>query len=202
MPFKTFANGAILTDVDLNDYLMEQTVISCTSGTRPASPNEGMLIYETDTDRYVSYNGGWLTFGQNITSTYTATLTASTTNPNLGTGGAAEGRYTLFNGKWCTVRGTIFFGTGATAGSGQYLVALPFQSSASISNGVSHVGSMMCRDTSAVVLGFGTCYISANALNMAFYVRTSSVEGTMNSGAPFAWASTDYISFDITYEIA
>ena len=36
---------------------MKQSVIVCTSGTRPAGPNEGMTIYETDTDRVQIYNG-------------------------------------------------------------------------------------------------------------------------------------------------
>lgn len=30
--------------------LLQQTVIPCTSGTRPSSPPEGMVIYQTDTD--------------------------------------------------------------------------------------------------------------------------------------------------------
>jgi hypothetical protein len=47
--YKVFANGAILDDSDLNGYLMRQAVVTCTSGTRPASPTTGQPIYETDT---------------------------------------------------------------------------------------------------------------------------------------------------------
>ena len=57
MPFKTFTAGEVLTAANVNDYLMEQSVISCTSGTRPSSPNEGMLIYQTDTDSYMTWDG-------------------------------------------------------------------------------------------------------------------------------------------------
>lgn len=40
----------------------------CTSSSRPASPFEGQLIYETDTDRLAAYNGSaWI--GQNGLST-------------------------------------------------------------------------------------------------------------------------------------
>jgi hypothetical protein len=37
--------------------LLQQTIIPCTSGTRPSSPNEGMFVYETDTDKMSFYNG-------------------------------------------------------------------------------------------------------------------------------------------------
>ena len=56
MAFKTFAPG-VLTSSDVNTFLMKQAVITCTAATRPASPNEGMLIYETDTDTFGWYNG-------------------------------------------------------------------------------------------------------------------------------------------------
>lgn len=57
MGFKTFSAGDVLTAADVNDFLMEQSVIVCTSGTRPASPHEGMRIYETDTKLHRFYNG-------------------------------------------------------------------------------------------------------------------------------------------------
>jgi len=53
--FKTFVDAVALPASDLNTYLMKQAVIVCTSGTRPSSPNEGMPIYETDTDKLLIY---------------------------------------------------------------------------------------------------------------------------------------------------
>ncbi len=47
--FKTWLNGDVLTDSDLNGYLMRQAVVTCPSGTRPSSPTTGQPIYETDT---------------------------------------------------------------------------------------------------------------------------------------------------------
>jgi len=200
--FKTFTNGSILTDSDINDYLMKQSVIVCTSGTRPASPVDGMTVYETDTDRYSSYNGStWLTLGQTVTGTYTASLTAATTNPSLGTGGTAEGRYTLRNGKWCDLRATVQWGTSGSAGSGQYFIALPVATSASITNGVSNVGSAMMRDASGgPALNVGTCYATASQTTMALL---SVGGGLVNSSTPWAWGgSGDYITIGLTYEIA
>jgi hypothetical protein len=61
MAFKTFVPGTTLTAGDVNEYLMKQSVIVCTSSTRPSSPVEGMTIYQTDTDNQWFYDGAtWL----------------------------------------------------------------------------------------------------------------------------------------------
>ena len=63
MPFKVFTNTT-LTSADVNDYLMEQAVIQATSTTRPSSPHEGMLVAETDTNRFSAYSGtAWVPMG-------------------------------------------------------------------------------------------------------------------------------------------
>ena len=53
----------------------------CTSTTRPASPFEGMCIFETDTDQKLTYNGSaWITTDQLGTwTTWTPTVTQSAT---------------------------------------------------------------------------------------------------------------------------
>lgn len=188
----------LLTSADINAYLMKQAVIVCTSATRPASPPEGMTVYETDTDRYSSYTGSaWVTLGQTITGTYVPTLTAATTNPTLGSASVAAGRYTLFSGNWCTTRGTILFGTsGAAAGSGQYFISLPFTTNANITAGVSHLGSCVIRDSSASDLRSATAYAAAGASTFSV-VQTAVVA----SGSPWAWGTADYLSWDFTYEI-
>ena len=181
--------------------LLQQTVIPCTSGTRPTPSHEGMTIYETDTNWYVSWDGAnWIMLGMTVTGTYTPTFTGGGGNPTLGTGGTIEGRWTLRNGKWCTYRGSIQWGTGGTAGSGQYLVTVPFAASASITNGVSNVGNIMLRDASAgPALRTGACYVSASSSTFAMFEATS---GGVTSAVPWAWGgSGDYISWTITYEI-
>lgn len=62
MAFKTFTS-ATLTSADVNTYLMKQTVIVCTSATRPTGV-QGMVIYETDTHKLLVYTGAtWSTLG-------------------------------------------------------------------------------------------------------------------------------------------
>lgn len=85
MAFKTFTAGSVLTAADVNDYLMEQVVITCTSGTRPGSPNEGMTIYETDTDYIQVYSGSaWRVVAGEVP----AASVERTTTQSIGTGSA------------------------------------------------------------------------------------------------------------------
>lgn len=54
MPRKTFVNGQVLTDSDLNTYLMDQSVMSFGSAAARSSAipsaTEGMVVYLADTD--------------------------------------------------------------------------------------------------------------------------------------------------------
>lgn len=66
MGFIDFATDDVLTEESI-DTIMRQTVIPCTSGTRPASPHEGMTVYETDTDVIAVYTGsGWKRYAVNL----------------------------------------------------------------------------------------------------------------------------------------
>jgi hypothetical protein len=61
MAYKVFSNGSVLNASDLNDYLMNQAVISFTSSAaRDAaitSPIEGQLTWLEDSNKYSYYNG-------------------------------------------------------------------------------------------------------------------------------------------------
>lgn len=72
---------------------------------------------------------------------YTPVLSASITNPTLGSGGSITGAYRRI-GKTVHWRVTIDSGTTPAAGSGNYEVTLPFASKANVS-------------------GLGQCYIGA-----------------------------------------
>lgn len=59
MPFKDFSIEEARAS-DVNTYLMNQMVITCTSSTRPPSPVEGMHIWETDTKAlFVRAGASW-----------------------------------------------------------------------------------------------------------------------------------------------
>ena len=54
----------------LSNVVGAQSIIKagvCTSTTRPASPFEGQLIFETDTDRLAFYDGAnWVGLGEDV----------------------------------------------------------------------------------------------------------------------------------------
>jgi hypothetical protein len=145
-------------------------------------------------------NNGWLITSQTGITSYTPTFTTTGTQPVLGTGGVIEGEYSLFNGKFCNYRGTFKYGTsGATIGTSQFLVSLPFTAGAGLATLVSDVGACLARDNSGPGLYPGICYIAAGSTNMTFVAATG---GLMTNNTPFAWAVSDGLSWEITYAIA
>ena len=142
--------------------VVEQIVTPCTSATRPAGV-EGRLIFETDTDDLLVYDGAaWVPIASSGgVASWTPTLTATTTNPTLGTGSSVSGR--LFRqGSMVTVWARIQFGTsGVAAGSGVYIINLPVAASTlmpSSSNGSGQsIGSGHFRDNGSPVEQCANC---------------------------------------------
>lgn len=198
--FKLFTS-TVLTAADVNDYLMEQAVIQCTSATRPSSPHEGMTIYETDTNMLRIYNGSlWQIVMNNQTQSFTPQLTATVTNPTLGAGATQIGEYSIMGS---TVHATaqIIFGSPMSNGSGEYRVSLPVTAAtAGFSN---------------KLIGHGRCYESGG--NTDTPVQLYLVSGTtasltfpalwpnatltaVSSTQPFTWLGSDRIDYQVTYQ--
>jgi hypothetical protein len=55
--YQLVSNGDVPDEDYFNLALMKQTVVKCTSGTRPSSPDEGMTVHETDTGIRRAYDG-------------------------------------------------------------------------------------------------------------------------------------------------
>lgn len=93
--------------------------IICTSSTRPSAPFEGQKIYETDTDRELTYDGGaWVqTVELGAWTSWTPTVTQGSTTFTL-SGNASS--YTRF-GKTITAQFYVVIGSG-TGQSGQGIV--------------------------------------------------------------------------------
>jgi len=61
MPRKVFTAGEVLSATDVNEFLMDQMVMTfagtAARGSAIASPTEGMLTYLADTNTFEFYNG-------------------------------------------------------------------------------------------------------------------------------------------------
>jgi hypothetical protein len=200
MAFKTFASG-VLTSSDVNTFLMRQAVITCTSSTRPASPSEGMTIYETDTDVVRIYSGStWDVAFDVPVKTYTPNL--------LGTGwsignGIIQARQRRL-GNFVFINVEIQFGSTSTFGAGGLQVTLQFQSR-NPPYGLPVFGTGVGFDdslSSAWVLTANRAAPFAIAVGQigvaGSYATTAGVTATL----PFTWAAGDTISLNCMYEAA
>jgi hypothetical protein len=74
------ANGDVPSSTYFNG-VMKQTVIVCTSGTRPSSPPAGMVVFETDTGQLKVYDGAaWRRTGAFDQETYGYNSNADSTS--------------------------------------------------------------------------------------------------------------------------
>lgn len=201
MPLIDWVTGATISETNL-DAVARQVVITCTSSTRPASPDEGMTIYETDTDRVLLWTGStWLIVAEPWQD-YTPVLTATTTNPTLGTGSIAVARYTRRYGV-VHYQGLIQFGTsGAAAGTGDYRISLPVTANTSISS--RRLGVLNVLDSSAGHTCLATIYQASSTTMAALFANTWPLGNANYVGAsqPMAFANGDAIEFTATYEAA
>lgn len=196
--FKTFVAGAVLTAADVNGYLMKQTNIVCTSGTRPSSPEEGETIYETDTDRFLTYSGSaWVrTIETSTWNDYSASLawTSSGTAPALGNS-VVVARY-IQQGKLCIFGFRITFGSTATYGTGTYSFSLPVNAGGTRY----YCGSAYCRDTSAAANGHFPGLVIIDSVLSATTLQIANVNAIIGPTVPFTWTSTDHLSMTVAYE--
>lgn len=203
MGFKLWNVREPLTSSDLNTYLSKQVIIVCTSGTRPSSPPEGMFIYETDTDRSAKYTGSAWEYTGSSRVTFGPTLTATTTNPTLGSGSMQAGHYTILPGPSVAFTFFIRFGTsGAAAGNGQYLIPLPIAAAAVSGFGTDQpaMGAGSMRDNSAGSIQSATTYVPGSNLAVCALL-SDNTGGTVGNAFPWTWAASDYVAGSILYPI-
>lgn len=142
---------------------------------------------------------------------YVPILTASTTNPVLGTGGTLVGKYYRIFDQIYTW-GEFRFGTGASVGSGIYRVSLPFKAKTlistnnpfdtplSVGNGiVFQVATDANRQPVNVQLG------SPDYLVFAVRMGTAGISRGVSHNIPIAWtgapAPADGLMWSARYQI-
>lgn len=142
---------------------------------------------------------------------YTPALTATTTDPTLGTGSTVLGRYSVDYTGWVRGQINIAFGSsGTSAGSGTYLLSLPtaidtLASSTSFA-GADVIGWGAVRDNSSVTTGSRmviACRNSASGgtggVGLVTLAALDGTNGAVSSAAPFAWGASDSITLQFAY---
>ena len=128
-------------------------------------------------------------------ATYTPAVTASTTNPTMGTTGLIQtGDYNRI-GKTILGRFNITFGTGMTAGSGTYNISLPVPP---VQNGA-NLGAAMIWDTSAGQLFTAVARLSGATAIISFSAVTNV---NMTAAFPMIPAAGDQINLAFAYQAA
>lgn len=133
---------------------------------------------------------------------YTPALTATTTNPTLGTGAIQTGRYTQI-GKFCVVRAQVTMGTsGFVAGSGSYLISLPVTPQV---GAFSVVGTGWFFDSSATTYTPVIARTNSTGLLIEFIYPATWPNGAatnISATTPVVPAASDQLGFNITLEVA
>jgi len=175
-----------------------------TSGTRPGSPYNGQVIYETDTDTLVVYNGSaWVDHAPGgAWNAYTPALTGSLSNPTLGTGAVVEGRWTR-SGREVVGYADIRYGTsGIGVGGGNYRISLPVAPrSGAVTDVV--VAQGFVRDVSGTAGQQRIPCVGFSISGSQYFEFVESYgKNQVTSVSPFGWAVSDEMHFQFAYEAA
>jgi hypothetical protein len=206
---KTFVAGEVLLAQELNDYLMDQSVMNFATeaarGSAIPTPTEGMLALTLDTDEIDYYNGSaWVpALPIGAWTSYTPVLAG--TGWSLGsTGAVASGSYVQI-GKTVHFTARLTFGTvGATFGAANRpTVTLPVSASTSSTN-TDFVTNIMYFDSSATLRYGGSCDFTSTTVDCFAWnaAGTYLVAAAVVASAPFTWAASDQIIISGTYEAA
>jgi hypothetical protein len=135
-------------------------------------------------------------------TTYAPVFSTPSGSPAVGTGGGAAltGRHKKI-GRLCTVSGYMKFGTtGASAGTGEWRMSLPFTAATSTDQG--WTGDIYINDASAGTSGHfhGVALVLSGGTYVTFYGGNAGAQVTGTT--PVAWSPGDSIRWEVTYETA
>jgi hypothetical protein len=173
---KTFVAGEVLLAQDVNDYLMDQTVMTFVSDAARASaiptPTEGMFAVTTDNDEIDYYNGSaWVpALPVGAWTNYTFAISA---------GGGALGSTSINRARFTQIGKTahVFFDFNVVAngtGTTNITVGLPFTPANSLTTGYgresSATGKMLVLFTSganAIITNYDATYPAGSGYRLS-----------------------------------
>jgi hypothetical protein len=197
---KTFTAGDVLTASDVNNYLMDQTVMVFGGTAARASaiptPSEGMFAVTTDNDELDYYDGtNWVpALPVGSWQSWAPTLSGGWLNGN----GTYDAKYCQI-GKTVHWRVTFTVGSTTTKGSGM-VMSLPVTAAAT-NSAVSAQGFLVTGSTryiASVLFGNTTTVTIGTSVANATYTTWNAMTAT----TPFTWATNDIVILAGTYEAA
>jgi hypothetical protein len=168
----------------------------CTSSTRPASPYDGQVIYETDTDRAMVWdNSAWVVLSATgVWTSFTPTWTQSVAISK-----------TVSYSKYIQIGKTVIYqgymvATSAGTASNPIGISIPVTASSQYATAYTAIGSAQFVD---VTPGY---YTYSGVANLSSGVITITTLGTaanlVGVNPAVTVASTDIISWSVMYEAA
>lgn len=169
----------------------------CTSATRPGSPFEGQLIYETDTNKYLSYDGAaWWTVGRAIT-------TATSHTPTLAQGASTNISKTLTVSEYAIVNGVCewwFLITATAAGTAGSGITLTLPVNSAQATLLTPVGGGFVNDISGSTYDTGAWCIFDN--DQILFVAGESTTAAWGQTPNIALANGDVMGGNVRFRIA
>lgn len=136
--------------------------------------------------------------------TFTPALTASTTNPTLGTGSTATADFEHAQG-YVTIRYDIVFGSsGVAAGSGTYQLSLPTLDGVTLGIDTDWasqkpVGLARLRDSSVPTIAFDWRAVTDLSFPDRIVIKNDA-GGAVTNAVPWTWAANDSIGVICRYK--
>jgi hypothetical protein len=131
---------------------------------------------------------------------YTPTLTATTTNPTLGTGSTASGRYAEIDRVVFGTFDITFGSSGVAAGSGTYEISAPVNIYSSRPANAP-LGRAMLFDSSGSVAAYFDLISDYDTFRIRYAATWPTGSLTyVNDSTPWTWAAGDYIRGAFFYE--
>jgi hypothetical protein len=136
-------------------------------------------------------------------TSYTPVLTATTTNPTLGTGSSATGAYARVQNLIVYNFQILFGSSGVNAGSGNYKVSLPVTSNATSAFYQASNGQTSFFDSSANTVYFANAWLeSTTNLTLLSQLSFNGNLQNISATAPVIPAANDAISGLVIYRAA
>lgn len=159
-----------------------------TSGTRPTGADvyEGLHIWETNTDRWMMYDGtGWIIMSEPVVSFSAFTMTGITVG-----NGTKSGNYHRSDG-WCDFVCQFQLGT-TSAVTGDVVLTLPVQAAANPNSSLfrAYFLDSGAAELPAMIAAASTTTIAIRAINTA---GTYATQATCSATVPMTWATGDII---------